>query len=232
MKDTLSARLKQYERNLRAKFGGDISTPEARRAAWWTFQLLDHAFLRYWWTNFAQVAPGVFRSNQPHPGRLERHARRGMRAVLNLRGASQNPHYLFEREACDALGLHLHDLQISARTLSEPGRYLELLDAFETLPKPFVMHCKSGADRAGLASAMYLIHIEGMPLAEAKEQLSLRFIHLKNAPTGILDHFLTVFGRAQAETGISLRDWIATGYDRAAVTDEFNAMRRDGVKIT
>lgn len=231
MKAYLSRKLKDYERHLRSKFGTDISTPEARRAAWWTFQLLDHAFLRYRWTNFYQVAPGVFRSNQPHPGRLEQHARDGFKAVINLRGPSTNPNYLFEKETCEALGLKLIDVQISARNLAEPHRFLELLDVFETAPKPFVMHCKSGADRAGLASAMYLIHIEGMSVAEAKKQLSWKYVHLKNAPTGILDHFLTVYGKAQAATGIALRDWLASEYDYIGIMDEFAQMRANGVKI-
>ena len=35
------------------------------------------------------------------------------------------------------------------------------------------MHCKSGADRAGLASALWLLHVERRPVAEAMKQLSL-----------------------------------------------------------
>jgi protein tyrosine/serine phosphatase len=37
-----------------------------------------------------------------------------------------------------------------------------------------LIHRKSGADRAGLMSALYLDLKEGVPMAQAKRQLSLR----------------------------------------------------------
>ncbi len=67
---------------------------------------------------------------------------------------------------------------------------------FEGIEYPAVMHCKSGADRAGLAAALYLILHEGRPVAEAARQLSARYGHFRFAKTGILDAF---FDRYLAE---------------------------------
>lgn len=54
---------------------------------------------------------------------------------------------------------------------------------------PFLMHCKSGSDRAGLASALYLLD-QGRPVAEARKMMSLRYLHLANSDAGILDVML------------------------------------------
>ena len=101
-----------WQDRIAAKYGSSIATREARRAAWWHFQLMDHAFLRGLWTNLDQIAPGVWRANQPSPRRLESYQRKlGLKSVVNLRGGSQQGFYLFEAEVCHKLGLTLHDVQ-------------------------------------------------------------------------------------------------------------------------
>ena len=44
-------------------------------------------------------------------------------------------------------------------------------------PKPLLIHCRSGADRTGLASVIYQAVIKGMDEDRAESQLSLRFGH-------------------------------------------------------
>ena len=215
-------RIHRWERGLHDRTGRDISTPEARRAARRHYLWFDHGILRVWWTNFDQVAPGVFRSNQPDPKRLERYARMGIRTVLNLRGETPHSPYLFEREAADRLGLTLVDLHLKARQAPPAAALLELIDLFPTLEKPILMHCKSGADRAGLASALYLLTQEGASVAEARKQLSFRYLHVKRSRTGILDHVLDLYEARLAEGPIPFRDWVATEYDPVAATRSFN----------
>lgn len=221
-------RLKDYQGRLTSRFGSDISTPAARRAAKLHFQLSDHAFLRVWWTNLAKVAPGVWRSNQPSPARLARHAAQGIKTVINLRGEVHQSFWLFEREACSALGMTLHDIGFSARQAPKRPMLLELHRLLTTAEKPMLLHCKSGADRTGLAAALYLIWVEGRPLAEAQEQLSMRYMHLSTGRTGILDHFLRHYGRVHAATGISLIDWITTQYDRTELTASYKRWQAGG----
>ncbi|HBH00136.1 MAG TPA: protein tyrosine phosphatase [Rhodobacteraceae bacterium] len=218
----LHDRLLNLDRYLREKAGNSIATPGQRRRAWWHFQFVDHAFLRGWWTNLAEVAPEVWRANQPSPRKLAHHKRRlGLKAVLNLRGEAEQSHYLFEAEACRDLGLELVSVRLAARSLPKPVFLFDLLEAFETLPRPFLMHCKSGSDRAGFAAALYLIAIEGRPVAEAKRQLHWKHLHLRSTRTGVLDHFFDAYQADTIDEPIPLRDWIASRYDRDALQAEF-----------
>lgn len=206
-------------------FGKDISTPLGRLAAHLHFQFMDHAVLRILWTNMAQIVPGVWRSNQPSPGRVARYKQMGIKTIISLRGHQDNSHTLFEREACAKHGIALKTATIHARKAPRTEKLLHLLDVLEDTPKPFLMHCKSGADRAGLASAFYLMHVEGRPLDEAKKQLSFRFLHLKSTRTGVLDEILECYGRDTAETPMPLRQWLETRYDREAVMASFARKR-------
>jgi protein tyrosine phosphatase (PTP) superfamily phosphohydrolase (DUF442 family) len=215
----------RWERGLHAKWGKDISTPDARRGAWWHYQLLDHGFLRHLWTNFDEFAPGAYRSNQPDAKRLKAYAAKGIKTVLNLRGPSAHSPYLFEREACAELALQLVDLSLKARSAPTREALLELIDLFPTLPRPFLLHCKSGADRAGLASAIYLLTQTEAPITSAKEQLSLRYLHIRASKTGVLDHVLELYEIRHAEIGIGFRDWVAQDYDQAATNASFATKR-------
>lgn len=218
----LKDRLLVLQRRLTATFGTDISTPEARRAAWWHFQLMDHAFLRVFWTNLHRIAPGVWRSNQPSPDRLRRwHKRHGLLSVLNLRGKSAQGFYLFEAEVCQKLGMSLIDLQLYAKWPASRETLETLIDRFRTLEKPFLFHCKSGADRTGLAAAIYLLVIEGRPIAEAQRQLSFRYLHVENSRAGIQDHILRLYAHAFAATGVSFPDWLAQSYDPDVIGASF-----------
>ena len=224
---TLKARIREIEHGLRRRYGRDISTPRARRQAWWHFQLLDHAFLRILWTNQVEIVPGVWRANQPSPGRLKRYHGKGIRSVINLRGEAQQSHHLFEREACEALGLTLHNVTLSARKLVPRDELLALIDLMRRVEKPVVMHCKSGSDRAGFAAALYLAIVEGRPIREARRQLHWRYLHLASSDTGILDHVFDVYEAdvAGSPMPMPLEHWIATRYDHAALTASWKAGR-------
>lgn len=201
-----------------------LSDAAGRRRAWWHYHFIDHGVLRYGWTNFAEIAPGVFRSNHPHAGRLNDYKARGIRAVLNLRGINGSPSYLMEEAACLAAGLDLVSVKFAARNAPNRDKLLELLQAFDTIQRPFVMHCKSGADRAGLAAALYLLD-QGVPLEVARRQLSVRFLHLRFTKTGVQDALLDVYADRLAQGPIGLRDWVRTEYDPDAVRARFASRR-------
>ena len=225
MQNKLSAWIKSAERSLGAAYGTDISTPRARRRAFWHFQLLDHAFLRALWANFHEISPGVWRSNQPSPRRLRKYRALGIRNILNLRGANKLSFYLFEKETCDDIGIQMKNLGLSARRLAERNVLLGLLDIFEQIERPFVMHCKSGADRVGLASVLYLLHMTDTPIAQAKRQLSLRYIHIRSSQTGILDHMIETYEAHNKKEQMPIRTWIEECYDRESLSADFFAMR-------
>ncbi|GAA0294539.1 phosphatase domain-containing protein [Rhodovulum strictum] len=228
MFDQLKTRLKTLDGRMRDAFDGAFATPAGRRAAFWHFQLMDHAFLRRLWTNLYPVAPGVWRSNQPDPRRLRRYRDMGIRTVLSLRGSGASSHFLFEQEACRELGLTLVTSKLYARRLAPRDELLTLLDLFETIEKPFVMHCKSGSDRAGIASALYLLHVEGATIDAARRMLHWRFIHFRRSASGVLDEMLDSYEVDTRAAPMPLRDWIATRYDPPAIEAAFRARRNGG----
>lgn len=215
--------LDRKERELRKSFGQDITDPKERRRSMWHFNWLDHGVLRILWHNFDEVAPRVYRSNHPNHKRFAAYAEMGIKSILNLRGPARQPHYLFEVESCDALGLVLVNSQMAARRAPRVKELTQLLDAFDTIQKPFLMHCKSGADRTGLAAALYLMLHEDAPLDVARKQLSFRYIHIRRTETGILDHFLDVYAARAAENPIAIDDWIRSEYDPDSLTASFAA---------
>ena len=219
----LLQRITDWERRLRASYNTDLSTPENRRRAQIYNLWFDHAILRKFWHNMHQIAPGVYRSNQPTHGRFVKLRAMGIRSILNLRGEGGAAHYLVEEESCNRLGLALVNVAMQARSAPARADIETMIRAFRAVEKPFVMHCKSGADRAGFASAVYLLVIEGRPLAEARGMLSLRFLHVKSSKAGVLDFILDQYETRCAETGISFEDWIASAYDSEVLQAEYQA---------
>lgn len=201
-----------------------LASPEERRSAMRHLMLTDHGFLRLFWTHEYEIAPGVWRSNQPNPARIEHWAARGMKSVVLLRGTGPGkPIYDLEREACDRAGLTLHVAPLSGRNLATRERLLGVLDAFKIAEKPFVMHCKSGIDRTGLAAFLYLVSETDTPPEIARRQLSFKYLHLKVSRHGILDHMADSYLSAHRETGISIRDWIETVYDQEVMTARYRS---------
>ncbi len=225
---TSITRLKEWERTLRPQQLSSFASPQDRALARRYEMWLDHGFLRRVWHNFFQVAPGVFRSNQPDARRLARWKAQGIDTVLCLRGGLSPAPLILEREACSALGLRLVQHSLTAREAPSREAVLGLIELFRTLPRPFVMHCKSGADRASFAAAVYLLTQENAPVAEARKMLSPRFIHLKWTRTGILDHILDAYEARDSAEPIAFEDWVAQDYDAVALQAGFDAKRGRG----
>ena len=110
--------------------------------------------------------------------------------------------------------------------MPEKSTLREAAKLFQTMDYPVLMHCKSGADRAGFFAALYLHLHEGRPVSEAMGQLSLRYGHVKAAKTGMLDRFLE---RYAADTGgtdpANFLPWVEEVYDPAAFAAEFQTSR-------
>ena len=208
-------------------FGHDITNPEERKKSLWHVRWLDHGILRTFWHNFEEVSTGVYRSNHPDHKRFETYAAMGIKTILNLRGVAKQPHYLFEEESCKKLGLTLVTIGMSARQAPKKGQLQKVIAAFKTLERPFLVHCKSGADRTGLVAALYLMVHDNQPVEVARRQLSFRFLHIRRTATGILDHFFDVYAARNAQSPIAITEWIETEYDADALTQSFKAKQAD-----
>ncbi len=196
----------------------------AQLRIWLGMLFFDHGLARLIINRVTEVAPGFYRSSHPLPFQIRRAKRMGVRTVINLRGQGHSEgSYVLEKRACDQAGIRLLQFRMRSRDAPWPAEVLGFADLCKQIEYPVLMHCKSGSDRVGLASALYLMLREGQPVTEARRQLSLRFGHIRQAKTGILDLFLEHFARDQAEYGESLEQWASTRYDADAVRREFRA---------
>lgn len=204
-------------------FDGDLSTTKGRAVAWIDSLFVDHAVFRLIWSNLAPVVPGkIYRCNHPTAPRLRRMARRlGLRTVINLRGKTQSGSDALSREAARDLGLEFHDVALESRGAPQPDRIMRLYNLYLSIPTPAIMHCKSGADRAGLASGL-MVMFAGGTSTDALRHLSWRFGHIKQAKTGILDAFFLRY-RHEAEGRKPFLDWVREDYDAAALRRDFHA---------
>lgn len=131
--------------------------------------------------NFHEVVPGeLYRSAQPDAQFLAWAKRTyGIKSVLNLRGPSMKADwYKTEIAASEALGMVHVDFRMSARRQLTDPEAKRLEGIMATLPKPLLIHCLSGADRTGLAAAIYLHFVDGLPSQSAGHQLSIVYGHL------------------------------------------------------
>lgn len=185
--------------------------------------LIDYGVLREVYANLHQVADGIWRSAQPAPRHLRAAARRGVRTVINLRGDEGNGGYWLERAACVELGLELVDLRLRSRAAPPRDDLAAVRAAIAAIDGPTLVHCKSGSDRTGLFSALYLIFREDVPVAEARLQLSWRFGHVYLAKAGILDHLFEQYLEYDARAPIPFGTWLDQIYDPHALVASFQS---------
>lgn len=200
----------------------DLSTRRGRQRAETDLIWNDHGFLRLRFSNFHWIEPGqMARANQPSPQAVARYAELGIKTILNLRGPSDTGYYLLEREACERHGVTMIDARMYSR--EPPGReqVQEAKRLFETIQYPALMHCKSGADRAGVMAVLYKHLKMGIPISEAVEQLSLKYLHVKQGKTGMIDFFFQTYLDETRENGKAFLDWVEQDYDKARVKAAF-----------
>lgn len=191
---------------------------------WLDLMLVDHGVLREIYLNLHEVAPGLWRSAQPSPGAIRMLGLRGIKTILNLRGPRACGSYILEKRACERAGITLIDMPFDSRGAPSAARVEGAAATFAAIEYPALLHCKSGADRAGIVAALYLILHEGKSVSEARRQLALRYGHVRHARTGVLDHFLDAYDEDHAKTGHSLLDWVrSSDYDDVALTKHFRA---------
>ena len=204
-------------------FRGDLISSRGRALAWADSLLVDHGLFRLAWSNFAAVVPGrLYRSNHPTPQRLARLAgRHGIRTLINLRGRCGNGSDALSRAAAARLGLAFVDAPLSSGRAPQRAEVLTLAEALRHSAEPILVHCKSGADRAGFAAALFLL-LEGRSAAAALRQLSLRHGHWHRSRAGVLDAFLHAYAR-EAEGRRPFLDWLRQDYDAATLGAGFRS---------
>ena len=206
-----------------ARWDQPITGPGGRLRAWAHMVLADHGVFRLFYLNQHRVSERLWRAAQPAPHQLARLKAQGVRTVINLRGGREHGSWQLQKEACARLGLDLVEFVVRSRGAPDRDAILSAKSFFASLRYPAVLHCKSGADRAGFVAALYLILVEGRPVTEAKQQLAFRYGHVRFAKTGILDAFFERYLAEGEARGIPFLEWVERIYDPDALERDFRA---------
>ena len=202
----------------------DLTTPPGRRRAVLDYLWEDHAYLRLGFTNAHWISNELVRTNQPWPFQLRVWAERGIKTVINLRGGKKTSFRALEVDACRRYGLEMVDFVVASRDIPTREQVLSARTLFEMVRYPALMHCKSGADRAGLMAVLYKHFRQGETVGEAASQLSLKYLHVRAGLTGVLDYWVERYLAEGEPAGLSLEAWVQTpAYDPAAMKAAFRA---------
>jgi len=137
-----------------------------------------------WWLllydNYHEVIPGeLYRSGQVLSARLSRRAERDQIAtVINLRPDTNETWYALEVGTCRQRGTQHIDFPMRGDQPPTLDQMRDLVGVMERSERPLLIHCEHGADRTGLAVALYMKAVKNRSAEEAAEALSLRYGHL------------------------------------------------------
>jgi len=165
--------------------------------------------------NFHWVIPGeAARAMQAWAGGLGSFLkRRGIRAIINLRGRNDDLSWWKKETAiAKSAGIAHLDAMLDSRKLPTRDMLVQLIAAFDAAPRPFMLKCSGGQDRTSFAAALYIIHRDGWGAMAAARQQFARFpyLHFPKTQQRWLKVFLD-FARAEAN-GQPLAHWIADSY--------------------
>jgi hypothetical protein len=170
----------------------------------------------------------VYRTAQLSGAKLSEYLRdHQIRTVINLRGYCPDfDWYRQEIEATAALGVAQEDITLSANRLPPPGELKRLLEVLDGCEYPIVLHCKQGADRTGLVSAMVLLLQTDASLARARRELLPHRGHFPVARTLVMDDFLDMYeahlnAKAIAHSPEHFRNWLLNDYQPGVAVAAF-----------
>lgn len=142
--------------------------------------------------NFHPITYGeAYRSAQLDADELEYYIKKyNIQSMVNLRG--KNPDASWYREETNiSAGHNVKHYDISLSSSREPAEedIRWLIEIFKSAPRPVLIHCQAGADRSGLAAAIWKVIVDKEPKSEADKQLSIFYGHLPIGKTTAMDRF-------------------------------------------
>ena len=166
--------------------------------------------------NFHWVLPGeAARAAQAWAGGLGPFLkRRGIRAIINLRGRNDDlSWWRNETRIAEAGGIAHLDAMMDSRKLPTRAMLVRLVECFDAAPRPFMLKCSGGQDRTSFAAALYLVHRGGWPaMTEAKAQFArFPYFHLPKTNQRWLARFLDF--AIEDSGGAPVARWIAERYE-------------------
>jgi len=192
---------------------------------------VDHGIFRFKWRSLHKISENTYRSNQPFPWQiLADKNKRGVKTIINLRGIRNCSSFFLEKETCEKHNIKLINFPVTSRAAPKAETILAAKKLFNEIEYPIIMHCKSGADRAGLMSALYLILHKNVSVIEAKKQLSFKYLHIKHAKTGILDAFFDNYIKENKNK--DFLDWVKNDYNPEKLKLSFKVKKLSEILIT
>lgn len=138
--------------------------------------------------NVHTVIPGeIYRTAQLDHAGLKKYTKQlDIKAIINLRGVWKNDHwYQVESQFAKKHYLHYYPIQFSAYELPSKQELRELVQLLETAPKPLMVHCEGGADRAGMAAAISVILFDHQAtFSQIQRQVSWRYNVISSRTAG------------------------------------------------
>ena len=132
--------------------------------------------------NFHEVTPGQFyRSAQLTPEELQEVIDQyGIKTVISLRGASpKSPWFHSQMEVLNKNNVAFESFGWKTEAYPQTDDLQDYLKALKKVEYPVLVHCRSGADRTGLATTLYAIEVLGMEKQKAvDEYLNTKYLHL------------------------------------------------------
>jgi protein tyrosine phosphatase (PTP) superfamily phosphohydrolase (DUF442 family) len=197
------------------KLGATVVVAAAIAVSW--------VFRRPWFEgNLGVVDPGlVVRSAQPTTGLADLARQYRLKSIVNLRGGGRSDWwYGLEIRSARENGLTYYDLPLSATRRPLRRELLQLIDLLENCSYPLLIHCKSGADRTGLASALYRMVRRGEPPQSALASFSIEFGHIPYFGTEHLHEPLEEYAHWLKSNNLShtsgrFREWVRNEYQAA-----------------
>jgi protein tyrosine/serine phosphatase len=134
--------------------------PEGRPAAWAQPIALEGV------PNLHRVSANVYRSAQPTAEGFRNLAKEcGIRTVINFRQSGEDD------DEAEGTGLQLKLVEMFTGSIKDKHVVATMRLLRQQGDGPFLIHCKHGADRTGLMTAMYRVLEEGWSLQDAKDEL-------------------------------------------------------------
>ena len=195
-----------------------------RFLAWFDMIVKDHGFLRLCYNNFHKVDENLYRSNMPTPSRIKDYSKLGIKTIINLRGVRKDGGWLLENEACNLYNIKLIDFRARSRAAPEKEMIFKAEKLFKNIKYPALIHCKSGADRAGIMCALYTLIYRKKNPDIAKKQLSWKFLHVKWAKSGVLDAFVTEYAIDYNKNKIKFSEWVKEKYNPKKLENSFRSV--------
>ena len=124
--------------------------------------------------NFYELQPSLaYRTKTLEKDVLENYIKtHNIKTILNLREVNSNSlWYKQEEDLAKKHGIALKTVALNPLTLPTIEQLKQILNAFDKMPRPLLIHCEHGADRTGLVSALWVIEKMNGTLEQALRQL-------------------------------------------------------------